>query len=180
MTQQALRELVAKWRAEAELHPLKTLAPSGVCPELALEKCADDLEALLGEQREAQGAVFTDNGDEIEARLKYDAEHSCPACGGSGHKDDVAPPLAESVASQRGEPFGWLRANGHFERGAELISKHPQDAEGAIPLYSAPAAGMDADKAALEILRFLAEWNEEHWTSEEIAAIIRRHMQQGK
>ena len=57
------------------------------------------------------------------------------------------PALERMLASQMGEPFGWLRANGHFERGAELISKHPQDAEGAIPLYAAPAAGMDADSS---------------------------------
>ena len=44
-------KLVEEWRAEAELHPLKTLAPGGVCPELALEKCADRLSAVVEEVR---------------------------------------------------------------------------------------------------------------------------------
>lgn len=34
--------------------------------------------------------AFADNGDDIEARMAHDAENACPACGGSGHVDDVS------------------------------------------------------------------------------------------
>lgn len=43
----------------------------------------------LAIERELGATVFTDNGDDIEARMSYAAEHACPTCGGSGHKDDV-------------------------------------------------------------------------------------------
>lgn len=33
-------------------------------------------------------AGFADSSEEIEARLQYNLENSCPHCGGSGHKDD--------------------------------------------------------------------------------------------
>lgn len=85
--------------------------------------------------------------------------------------------VAAPVASQMGEPFGWLRANGHFERGAELISKHPQDAGGAIPLYAAPAAGMDAELVAGRICQYLIDQlghDTDNTDRAEIAAIIRR------
>ena len=36
------------------------------------------------------GRVFVDTADEIEERMKHDAENACPHCGGSGHKDDVS------------------------------------------------------------------------------------------
>lgn len=52
-------------------------------------------------------------------------------------------------------PVGWLRADGRFERGTELVSKHPGDAVGAIPLFSIPQPpAIDAETiqaAALEI-----------------------------
>lgn len=34
------------------------------------------------------GAVYGDNGTDIEKRMEEHADISCPACGGSGHKDD--------------------------------------------------------------------------------------------
>lgn len=40
--------------------------------------------------------VFSDSSEDIEERLKHDLENSCPACGGSGHKDDCARPEPSS------------------------------------------------------------------------------------
>ena len=46
-----------------------------------------------------QSAPFADTADAIEERLRYDSEHACPHCGGSGHKDDAQPaPDASGVA----------------------------------------------------------------------------------
>lgn len=51
--------------------------------------------------------VFSDSSEDIEARLQYDLENSCPACGGSGHKDDCAQPEPGTPAArwrENGEP----------------------------------------------------------------------------
>lgn len=53
------------------------------------EQSSDDQSAEL---------VFTDTAEEIDERLRYEAENDCPHCGGSGHKDDCTqgsePPVA--------------------------------------------------------------------------------------
>lgn len=48
----------------------------------------------------AQG--FSDTREDIEARLQYELENSCPFCGGSGHKDDCATSALTDIAAERG------------------------------------------------------------------------------
>ena len=44
--------------------------------------------------------VFSDNGADIEKRMEEHADISCPACGGSGHKDDFKPVQSLGVDSR--------------------------------------------------------------------------------
>jgi len=50
-------------------------------------------------------AGFADTSEEIEARLQYNLENSCPHCGGSGHKDDCVQQTARE--QEGGEAVGW-------------------------------------------------------------------------
>lgn len=66
--------------------------------------------------------VFHDKVQEIIARLEEDSANACPACGGSGHKDDVPDTIAvvptkptdallASMATRMRHDFGLLSAD---------------------------------------------------------------------
>ena len=124
MTQQALRELVAKWRNSAERNKARALkrvkhATSNADRDDALHwstlaaqiaECADELESLLGEQREAQGAEVPEVTHYQGARVKC-TPHMRPIIDleSRDNKFDYflvraevksAPPLAESVGEK--------------------------------------------------------------------------------
>lgn len=53
---------------------------------------------------------FADTAEDIEARLQYQLENSCPSCGGSGHKDDCATDAEPVALSHEVERRALLRS----------------------------------------------------------------------
>lgn len=69
---------------------------------------------MSGTYYPAPQVVFSDTQEEIEARLADQLENSCPHCGGSGHKDDVAAPqvaVPEGLIQQLRACQSWLGAD---------------------------------------------------------------------
>lgn len=83
---------------------------------------------------------FADKAEDIEARLQYELENSCPSCGGSGHKDDCATDA---------EPVAWMRwmsrriAADDVIEGLELCSRDEIGSDGgpAFPVFACHPAG---------------------------------------
>lgn len=74
----------------------------------ALRKENERLREALAIARNAQiarGDVFADA--DTEARWIEDSKNACPACGGSGHKDDAAPASPDWTASARDMLATW-------------------------------------------------------------------------
>lgn len=73
---------------------------------------------------------FADTAEDIEARLQYDLENSCPHCGGSGHKDDVVDaPASGEVDLDEDYPNFCIVSFGH--KGYELKHEVFTDVESA-------------------------------------------------
>lgn len=72
-------------------------------------------------------------------------------------------------------PYGWLKANGYFERGAELATKTAKEAEDAIPLYTSPVFNCtEAAREILENVQYYPDW-ERDVILEDIESILKRH-----